>query len=179
MKAHNEILSNLRESERLDEYTKWTHLAGPRYKHMDQKYQKDIQTKLFPLLKKYGINMILRPIEDTPGSQVYIGRDQKGNRVSLEFINKYEPGLDNRISKNDMFVKVGYDYNTTDGGVIDLSKKSNIEDAFSIITIALEELGAFNKDESKESSKEIDPDVEELVKFKNSLTEQELKDIIK
>ena len=63
MKVQNQILANLEKSE-LDEATKWKHIAGPRYKHMDQKYESRITLKLFPMLKKYGINMLYKPIED-------------------------------------------------------------------------------------------------------------------
>ena len=87
MKVQNQILVNLEKTE-LDEATKWKHIAGPRYKHMDQKYESRITLKLFPMLKKYGINMLYKPIEDKPGSQLYLGRDENGKQVAIEFINK-------------------------------------------------------------------------------------------
>ena len=177
MKLQTSILSNLRRQESLYEYTKWKRLSGPRYKHMDEKYQKKIISKLFPMLRKYGINMLYRPIEDSPGSQLYVGRDSNGNRVSLEFINKYEPGLDNRVAKYDMFVKVGYKDEVVDGGVVDLNKKSHVEDAFSIITMTLENLGANNNNEEPSEDKEDTTELDNLLAFRDSLNEEDLLDI--
>ena len=85
MKVQNQILANLEKSE-LDEATKWKHIAGPRYKPMDEKYEMDIMTKLIPMLYKYGIRMSQRPIQDKPGKQVYIGYDKDYNRnKSIEY----------------------------------------------------------------------------------------------
>ena len=175
MKVQNQILINLEKTE-LDEATKWKHIAGPRYKHMDQKYESRITLKLFPMLKKYGINMLYKPIEDKPGSQLYLGRDENGKQVAIEFINKYEPGLDNREGKYDMFVKVTYNGHTEDAGVIDLSRKSHVEDAFSLITKTLKNLQSpsEDKEEKEELNNLDDKELNDLANFRSSLSEQEI-----
>ena len=178
MKVQNQILVNLEKSE-LDEATKWKHLAGPRYKHMDDKYEPKILFKLFPMLAKYGIKMLYKPIKDEPGYQIYLGSDENDNSITLEFINKYEPGLDNREGKYDMFVKVGYNYKTADAGVIDLSKKDHVEKAFELITMTLEDLMNENKEVYKDEKEEQEdnPELDSLAKFKSSLSEQEIMEI--
>lgn len=180
MKAQNQILLNLQKSKAisLDEATKWKHIAGPKYKHMDQKYEQRIDIKLFPMLRKYGINLLNRPIEEGPGHMVFIGRDENDKQVVMEFINKYEPGLDNRLAKYDMFVKVSYNGKTENTGMIDLSKKDCVDQAFSLITMTLEDLSKEENEEVKEEPKEeINQELEDLAKFKQGLSEQELLEI--
>lgn len=178
MKAHNQILINLQKSKdnSLDEATKWKHIAGPRYKHMDQVYEQRIDTKLFPILRNYGINMLSKPIEEGPGNVIYIGRDENDKRVTLEFINRYEPGLQNRIAKYDMFVKVTYNGKTENTGIIDLSSKDYVDQAFSLITMTLEDLSNENKHVEKEPE-EDNQELEDLAKFKQGLSEQEILEI--
>lgn len=161
----------------LFEGTRWKHIAGPRYKHMDEKYERKIIKKLFPMLRQYGINMLERPIEDNPGNQLYIGRDENDRRVYIEFINKYEPGLNNREAKYDMFVKAGYDGQLHDAGVIDLFKKNHVEAAFELITMVLEDTSNNEEDQEEKKEPEVNKELDDLANFKNSLSEQELLEI--
>ena len=181
MKVQNQILVNLEKSE-LDEATKWKHIAGPRYKFMDEKYEMNIMTKLIPMLYKYGIDIAQRPIQDKPGKQSYVGYDKDYNKIRFNFYNQHEDKLDNREGKYDMLVTIDYKENSVEAGVVDLRNKDYAEKAFEIITMTLEDLG-FNLDGSKETPKEEQPkseddiELDNLASFKKSLSEQEILEI--
>ena len=180
MKVQNQILANLEKSE-LDEATKWKHIAGPRYKPMDEKYEMDIMTKLIPMLYKYGIRMSQRPIQDKPGKQVYIGYDKDYNRIRFSFYNQHEDKLENREGKYDMLVTIDYTDSSVEAGVVDLRNKDSVEKAFELITMTLEDLG-YNVDGSEGTSKEQpksedDIELDNLASFKKSLSEQEILEI--
>lgn len=180
MKVQNQILVNLEKS-KLEEITKWKHISGPRYKFMDDKYELNIMTKLIPMLHKYGITMVQRPVIDKPGKQVYNGYDSNHNRISFGFYNQHEDKLDNREGKYDMLVTIKYNGTETEAGVINLQDRDYIEEAFEIITMTLEDLG-FKLDGQEETNKEEpksseDLELDDLANFKNSLSEQELLEI--
>ena len=161
----------------MNEGTKWTSLTGKKYRYMDEFYMNEIITKLFPMLRQYGINMLNSPVKEGPGVAVYMGRDENDKQISLEFINKYEPGLKNREGENDMFVKASYGWTKRDVGMIDLSTEEGIEQAFSLITMTLEDItneDIDDKEEEENNNDDYDQELEDLANFKSSLSEQEL-----
>lgn len=179
MKVQTSILSNLREQERLDEYTKWKRIAGPKYKNMDETYELDIMTKLVPMLNKYGIKMVQHPLVDKPGKQTYVGFDNDGNKIRFNFYNQHEDKLDNREGKYDMLVTIDYEGETVEAGVVDLKSKDGVENAFSLITMTLEDLGVNINNNAKEVNQETNTELDDLANFKASLSEQELLELDK
>lgn len=191
MKASNKILENLRkyeefaDVEELIESSKWRHYSGQRLSAMDDGYEQKIQNKLLPLLNGYDIKMHERPFIDKPGRQVYYGTTPSGDEIVLTFYNHHDDKAENREGKHDMLVNVMFNGNKQDAGVINLDNVDGLDDAFGLITMTLEDLGfklsdGEDKKEVKKSSTnhEDDPEYGDLVKFKHSLTEAELLDIL-
>lgn len=177
MKAQNQILSNLKRQEQLDEWTKWKQIAGKREAPMDAKYEKNIINKLIPMLHNYGIEMSLYPSKDAPGYQVYNGYIND-KRIDFVFINSYQRTENDRLHKYDMTVKIYYDGDEEIAGVVSLRNKNYVDDAFSMITMCMENMGIIgNKEEKEKPDEETNQELEDLLKFKQGLSEQELLEI--
>ena len=161
--------------------SKWTHLSGPKYGYMDEKqYQFNIIKKLIPMLNKYDIELFPKAFVDKPGKQTYIGKDLLGKKIRIIFYNAHKDKMANREGKYDMLVEVSYDGNREEAGVIDLTSEDAAEQAFSLITMTLENLGfTLDGDEPlpKEAPKE-DEELEKLSQFRESLTEQEALELL-
>lgn len=177
MKAQNQILMNIRKQEQLKEWTRWKQIAGKREAPMDAKYQKDIINRLIPMLHHYGIEMSLYPSKDAPGYQVYNGYINN-KRIDFIFINSYQGTENDRLHKYDMTVKVCYDGEEEIAGVVSLRNRNYTNDAFSMITMCLENMGIIgNKQEKEKPEEEVNQELEDLAKFKQGLSEQEILEI--
>lgn len=180
MRVQNQILSNLRE-EHLNEYTNWKHIGGPKRKFMDEKYMKNIINKLIPMLHQYGIEMSLYPSKDAPGYQNYMGYAPDKSRIDFKFISSFKPTSGDREGKYDMTVKIYHEGDEEIAGVITLGSRDEVEEAFEIITMTLENMGIIGdkpkgEETDKPKSKE-DLELDDLAKFKSGLSEQEILEI--
>jgi hypothetical protein len=180
MRVHNEILQNIRRDQ-LDKATQWKNLIGRKnYKFMDEKYEMKIMSKLIPLLHDYGIKMSQRPVTDEPGIQSYTGYDKDGERVSFRFYNRNSEKDKNREGKYDLLVKIYYRGKHETVGVVDLNSKDGVENAFSLITMTLENMGVnmgLDSDVKEETPQEDTSELDNLANFRKGLTEQELIEI--
>ena len=181
MRLHNQILDNLNKSN-LAEGTIWKRISGPRVKSIDDKYEDLIRYKLIPALNDYDLDILDRPYGNSPGKQIYVGYDSDGNKVSFIFMNNYKDMVDGEKKKWTLFLKILYKGKVEDVGMIDLDSVDNLNRSFSLITQTLEDMGFNLKDgKSKEEDKpEVeDPDITNLIDYKNSLSESAFKEIIK
>ncbi|MBO7615035.1 MAG: hypothetical protein J6T15_05005 [Bacilli bacterium] len=175
MRLNNEILSSLKK-EKLRE-SMWKKSFGKKQKFIDDKPQQQIQEDLIPLLNAYGIKMIAKPYINRPQQQTYIGFDNNNNRIHLTFSISPRVVDDNF---GNIAVSIRYKGKDEDLGTIDISTPQGLDETFSLITSALEYLGLDIEGNGKEEEKpkeENDPDVDELIKFKSSLKESELKEL--
>ena len=162
MKVQNNILSNLRKNE---------NLILERFRYMDGKYQKLIDTKLVPLLQAYDIDIRPRPILARPAELIYRGFDYNYNLIDFMFSNISDELRSEEHDKYDMFLTIYYKGKYEKVGIIDLIGKTDLGESFSLITQALEDLGFKLKEEVKpEEKEEEDPDIKSLVDFKNSIS---------
>ena len=160
----------------LYEASQWKRLSGPKYKNMDEKYEKNIINKLIPMLHNYGLDMALYPTKSAPGYQNYAGYAEDGSRVDFKFISEYEPTRNNRNGKYDMTVKIHHKGNEEIAGVINLNNRDSVDEAFELITMTLENMGIIgNKQEEKPA--EDNSELDDLANFKKSLSEQELLEV--
>lgn len=157
----------------LNEVSIFQRVAGPKRKQVSE-YSKDITSKLFPLLKEFGLEMYSNPMSTQPGKIVYAG-NLDGRQVQLAFFSSYEDNEDVGEGEDTLYVKVSYNGKLQDAGYIKLDTDEDADKAFSQITKALEDLGyvtqadkeaqeqeAKNKEEQEEKAKD-----EEYVKNEN------------
>lgn len=165
---------------KMTEGTQWRHIAGPKQKYMDQGYQQAIMKKLNKLLSAYDIDMINKPIINKPHAQTYIGYDTDNNQIQIIFSSRHIDKMDYREGKNDMLVQIRYKDKLETAGVVDLSNKDNLDAAFQIITMTLENMGfKLEGQEDKKEENKLDPEIENLRNFRDSLSESELIEIFK
>ena len=162
MRVQTKILCNL------DESLFYDHQSGPRYR-MGSDIIVDLVQKLIPMLQEYGIDLKKYPSISKAGYLEYVGRDKDGNRLSLYFSPENVDKDNYREDKNDIYVKVSYD-GESDSGVIQLDKDDNVKEAFSLITMLLENLGYFKNNKSEEPI-EVDEELEKLIQYSNKLHE--------
>lgn len=173
MKVQTNILLNLK---KMNEASVWKRLYGPKeYRPMDQSYQKNIVQGLFPLFNAYGYKMMMSPIKNEPGFQLYLGYDKDYNELQFYFYNQHINKKDYRESNRDLLCEVRYNGKREEVGVIDLNSKEGIDSAFELITMTLEKMKEPEKAEDKEE--EDDPELADLINFKKNLSEQELIEI--
>ena len=160
------------EDEELNE-SMWKRIAGKRQKFMDQGYDKQIETKLLPMLNSYGIKMNTYPSVVNPGKYVYSGKCDD-NTIRISFYNSTDDNKEYSDNPYSMLVNVSLNGESTDAGVIDLTKEDSINDAFSLITMTLEDLGLnlFNKQE-EEKPEEDDEDVKSLMSYREEKKSKE------
>jgi hypothetical protein len=80
-----------------------------------------------------------------------------------------------------MFLRIYYKDDFIDVGMIDLANQDDLNRSFSLITQTLEDMGfklkGQDEEQGKETSQEVDPDVQTLIDYKNSLSESELESL--
>lgn len=133
-------------------------VAGPRRKNIKE-YSKDIVNNLFPLLKEFGLNMYSNPMTSQPGKLVYAGQ-LDGKQVQIAFFSSYTDNEEIGEGENNLFCKISYNSRMKDVGYIDVSTPENADNAFSMITKTLEELGY-----KTEADKELEDNKDEINSF--------------
>ena len=180
MKVQNQILINL-SKEPLEEKSSWKRILGPRTKFMDEKYQDLIQYKLIPILRDYDIDVNKNPSVNKPGKQTYTGYDVNGDRILFAFSNNNKNMDPYDKKKWTMFLRIYYKNDFIDVGMIDLANQDDLNRSFSLITQTLEDMGfklkGQDEEQGTETSQEVDPDVQTLIDYKNSLSESELESL--
>lgn len=180
MKVQNQILINL-SKEPLEEKSSWKRITGPRVKSMDQKYEDLIKYKLVPIMNDYDIEMSSRGYNKGPGSQTYVGYDKDGNRILFVFSNANKEMDPFDTKKWTLFLRIFYKGKAVDVGMIDLANTDDLNRSFSLITQNLEDLGfklkGQDEEQGTETSQEVDPDIQTLIDYKNSLSESELESL--
>ena len=146
--------------------SEWRRIGGPKKKFMDDGYSNLIETKLIPMLNAYGLNVNDYPSSKKPG--VYVYRGESGDKpFKLYFYNANtdSDGVDE--GKFSMLVKLLTDDDFSDIGVVDLTNQDGLEDAFSLITMALDDAGITKgtKKVEDEEPEEDDEDVKELLSY--------------
>ena len=125
--------------ENLKEAGIFQRIAGPKRKQI-RDYYKDITKNLFPLLQEFGIKMYANPMTQQPGKAVFAG-NVDGKQIQIAFYNAYEDNKELGEPKDMLYCKVMYNSKMKDVGYIDISTPDNADNAFSMITKTLEELG--------------------------------------
>ena len=129
----------LQDEEDLNEASIFQRIAGPKRKQI-RDYYKDITKNLFPLLQEFGIKMYANPMTQQPGKVVFAG-NLDGKQIQIAFYNAYEEDKELGEPKDMLYCKVMYNSKMKDVGYIDISTPENADNAFSMITKTLEELG--------------------------------------
>lgn len=129
----------LQDEEDLNEASIFQRIAGPKRKQI-RDYYKDITKNLFPLLQEFGIKMYANPMTQQPGKVVFAG-NLDGKQIQIAFYNAYEEDKELGEPKDMLYCKVMYNSKMKDAGYIDVSTPENADNAFSMITKTLEELG--------------------------------------
>lgn len=137
----------------------FSRVSGPKRKEI-REYQPEIEEKLIPKLKEFGLQVYANPTVTQPGKMVYTG-SLDGKQVLLVFTASYE---ENEDSGEGLKVKVLYNGQAKDAGYIKLDSEDDADIAFTQITKTLEELGyqtpsdkeaEQNQEEQKEKEEEI------------------------
>lgn len=129
----------LQDEEDLNEASIFQRIAGPKRKQI-RDYYKDITKNLLPLLQEFGIKMYANPMTQQPGKVVFAG-NLDGKQIQIAFYNAYEEDKELGEPKDMLYCKVMYNSKMKDVGYIDISTPENADNAFSMITKTLEELG--------------------------------------
>lgn len=131
-----------------------------------EKYQKQIENSLLPLLKEnYDIDINNRPIRATKTTLTYKGLTYNEDSVMLELLSNYEE-LD---EPNTLFVTVYYNSRGVDAGIINMN---NVYEASEIIGATLYDMGYRTKQEV-ESEKLYKETKEKAEKEKQQAEEKE------
>ncbi len=174
MRVQNEILSNLKEEKILLE---------KRLHRINTKYEDLIKYKLIPILRDYDIDIQPIPVINNATEQVYYGFDKDFNKISFIFTSQGDE-LDSEEHKRwSLFLKILYKNQLVDVGVIDLNSLDDVHKSFSLLSQTLEDMGfklrEDKPEEEPEEKEEVDPDIQAILDYKNSLSESELKELEK
>jgi hypothetical protein len=170
MRVQNEILSNLKEEEILIER---------RIHRINTKYQDLIEYKLIPALRDYDIAIEARPSISDTTYQVYRGYDKDFEPINFIFRSENDELRSEDHKRWSLHLEISYKGQRREVGIIDIKSRDDLNRSFSLITQTLEDMGFTlrddaKKEEPKEEPEEVDPDVKELLDYRNSLSESEL-----
>ena len=170
MRVQNEILSSLKEEEILIER---------RIHNIDSKYQDLIKYKLVPVLRDYDISIVPRPAIKNPTYQVYRGFDKDYNPINFIFYSDNNELRSEDHKRWSLYLEISYKGQRREVGIVDIKSRDDLNRSFSLITQTLEDMGFTlrddaKKEEPKEEPEEVDPDVKELLDYRNGLSESEL-----
>ena len=172
MRAHNEILSNLKEEEILIER---------RIRRINTKYQDLIKYKLIPALRDYDIAIEAKPSANNETYQVYRGFDKDYEPINFIFHSDNGELRSEDHKRWSLYLEISYKGQKREVGIVDIRSRDDLNRSFSLITQTLEDMGFTLRDDAKkeepkqeEEPEELDPDVKELLDYRNSLSESEL-----
>lgn len=141
----------------------FSRVSGPKRKEI-REYRSEIEEKLIPKLKEFGLQVYANPTVTQPGKMVYTG-SLDGKQVLLVFTASFE---ENEDSGEGLKVKVLYNGQAKDAGYIKLDSEDDADIAFTQITKTLEELGY-----QTPSDKEAEQDREEQEEKEEEINKQE------
>ena len=142
----------------LNELSFFKRVSGPKRKQAAD-YVDDIKNNLFPYLKEFGIEMYGNPMTVTPSRVTFAGK-LDDRQLQLAFYAAYQENEEMGEGENLLYCKLSYLSNMENVGYIDVSNREVAEQAFSMITKSLEDLG-YKTPADKEAEEQANKEAEE------------------